>query len=76
MWENNYLIYAIKLSKYFNIFGDMVFFQCLQFILLIILVTDLVLLKMSSLSELFLSSLNCAKNTSHANCPLKFVSEQ
>ena len=52
------------------------FFQCLQFILLIILVTDLVLLKMSSLSELFLSSLNCGKNTSHANCPLKFVSEQ
>ena len=45
------------------------------FHLLIILVTDLVLLQMCSLSELFLS-LNCGKNTSHANCPLKFVSEQ
>ena len=43
--------------------------------LLIILVTDLVSLQMCSLSELFLS-LNCGKNTSHANCPLKFVSEQ
>lgn len=51
------------------------FFSVLKFILLIILVTDLVLLQMCSLSELFLS-LNCGKHTSHANCPLKFVSEQ
>lgn len=39
------------------------------------MVTDLVLLQMCSLSELFLS-LNFGKNISHANCPLKFVSEQ
>lgn len=61
-----------------NIFGDILwdfFFSVLKFILLIILVTDLVLLQMCSLSELLLS-LNCGKNTSHANCPLKFVSEQ
>ena len=47
----------------------------ISLVISIILVTDLVLLQMCSLSELFLS-LNCGKNTSHANCPLKFVSEQ